>query len=143
MTTSPFQTADRYVTLKKQCMPESWGDTVIRLNEMILAPIISFSMAFMGQADIFMLLSTATTAYNSWSEWIEFQDLRFQVQNMYLMTMVAGGPFIRTNNPEYQAFVYADAVVRLREGMLTPYKHRRVPERVRHEQAYSKNTGPS
>jgi hypothetical protein len=128
MTTSPFQTADRYVTLKKQCMPASWGDTAIRFNEMILAPLISFSMAFLGQADIFMLLSTVTTAYNSWSEWIEFQDLRFQIQNMYLMTMMAGGPFIRTNDPEYQAFVYADAVVRLREGMVTAGKHHRLPE---------------
>lgn len=141
MTTSPFQIADKYVTLKKQCIPPSWGDTVILLNEMIVAPIATFFFAFIGQGDLIGIFTSARAAYNAWSRWLEFEDLRFQVQNMYLMTMVAGGPFIRTNDPEYQAFVYADAVVRIREGLLTPDKRRPGSAGVRPPQASVQNTG--
>lgn len=93
---------------------------MIRLNEMILAPILAFFFAFQGKGGAFMkVISAATTAHKAWMEWIEYQDLRFEVQRMYLLTMAVGGPFIRTNDPEYQPYVYADAVVRARTGMLT------------------------
>ena len=65
-----------------------------------------------------MIVGAATKAHQAWSDWIEFQDLRFKVQRMYLVTTMLGGPFIRTNDPEYQAYVYADAVVRAQTGML-------------------------
>jgi hypothetical protein len=65
-----------------------------------------------------MIVAAATKAQSAWSDWIEFQDLRFQVQRMYLVSTMVGGPFIRTNDPEYQAYVYADAVVRAQTGML-------------------------
>lgn len=105
---------------------------MIRINEMILGPIISFFLAFLGKGDIFMVISAATTAHRSWSEWIEFETLRFEVQNMYLTTMACGGPFIGTNDPDYQAFVYADAVVRVQEGILTPGMRRLGSVLVRH-----------
>ena len=88
------------------------------------------------------VISAATTAHKAWSEWIEYQDLRFEVQRMYLLTMAVGGPFIRTNDPEYQPYVYADAVVRARTGMLTrhepkphpPAPHQRSPHTPSHSQ---------
>jgi hypothetical protein len=91
---------------------------MIRLNEMILAPIIAFTLAFVGKGSLMMVLSAATTAHKAWSQWIEYQDLRFEIHRMFLITMLVGGPFIRTNDPTYQAYVYADAVVRQRTGML-------------------------
>lgn len=118
MTTDPFKTADRYIELKKQCDPPSWGDIMIRLNEMIVAPLIAFFFAFLGKSDFMTIISAATTAHRAWTEWIEYQDLRFEVQRMYLMTMMVGGPFISTNDSDYQPYVYADAVVRARDGML-------------------------
>ena len=66
-----------------------------------------------------MIVSAATTAHRVWMEWIEFQELRFKVQRMYLVSTMLGGPFIRTNDPEYEPYVYADAVVRAQTGMLT------------------------
>jgi hypothetical protein len=115
----PFKTAERYLQLKKQCVPQSWGDIVIRLNEMLLAPVLAFFFAFMGSGGFMKVISAATTAHKAWSEWIEYQELRFSVQRMYLLTMAVGGPFISTNDPEYQPYVYADAVVRAQTGMLT------------------------
>jgi hypothetical protein len=91
---------------------------MIRLNEMFLAPLIACFSAFIGKGDIMMVLSAATTAHKAWTEWIEFQDLRFQVQRMYLVSAMVGGPFIVTNDPVYEPYVYADAVVRAQTGML-------------------------
>jgi hypothetical protein len=86
---------------------------------MLLAPVLAFFFAFMGSGGFMKVISAATTAHKAWSEWIEYQELRFSVQRMYLLTMAVGGPFISTNDPEYQPYVYADAVVRAQTGMLT------------------------
>ena len=124
--------------LKKQCAPLSWGDTMIRLNEMIVAPILAFFFAFLGEGGFMKVISAATTAHKAWSEWIEYQELRFEVQRMYLLTMAVGGPFIRTNDPEYQSYVYADAVVRAQTGMLTGASLRQTPPQDR-QAPYSPN----
>jgi hypothetical protein len=86
---------------------------------MILAPLVACFFAFIGKGDIMMVISAATTAHKVWTEWLEYEDLRFQVQRMYLVSTMLGGPFIRTNDPEYEPYVYADAVVRAQMGMLT------------------------
>ena len=124
MPVDPFKLADRYIVLKKQCLPLSWGDAMIRLNEMLVAPLVACFFAFVGKGDIMMVVSAATTAHKAWTDWIEFQDLRFQVQRMYLVSTMVGGPFIRTNDPDYEPYVYADAVVRAQTGMLTRTKRR-------------------
>ena len=92
---------------------------MIRWNEMLIAPLIACFLAFLGKGDLMMIFSAATAAHRVWSEWIEFQELRFKVQRMYLVTNMLGGPFIRTNDPEYEPYVYADAVMRAQTGMLT------------------------
>jgi len=98
---------------------------MVRLNEMFMAPMVAIFLAFLGKGDIMMIVSAAMTAHRVWTEWLEFQDLRFQVQRMYLVSTMLGGPFIRTNDPTYEPYVYADAIVRARTGMLTPSGHRR------------------
>ena len=60
-----------------------------------------------------MIISTLSTAYNSWMEWEEYHSLRTEFQRMTLYMNVAGGPHITTNDPEYFPYVIADAVVRL------------------------------
>jgi hypothetical protein len=119
MSTDPFTIADRYITMKKQCLPPSWVSTLVRLNEMLVAPVIALFLVLTGEGDMMRLIPMATTAYTVWSEWIEFQELRFHVQRLYLVSALVGGPFIRTNDPEYEPYVYADAVVRAQTGMLT------------------------
>ena len=101
-------------------MPRDWVSTVIRINEMLVAPLIAFFFAFLGEGGFMKVISAATTAHRAWTEWIEFQDLRFRVQRLYLVSTMVGGPFIRTNDPEYEPYVYADAVVRAQTGMLRP-----------------------
>jgi hypothetical protein len=97
---------------------------MIRLNEMLVAPLIAIFLSFLGSGDLMMILSAAMTAHRAWTEWLEYQDLRFKVQRMYLVSSMLGGPFIRTNNPEYEAYIYADAIARAQSGMLRLSGHR-------------------
>jgi len=112
-TTEPFKVAERYITLKKLCAPPSWGDTAIRFNEMVIAPMVALYSLFNGDYDLFMIGSAAMTTHRVWTEWLEYDDLRFELQRMYLLTMASGGPQIVTNDPTYMPYVYADAVTRL------------------------------
>jgi hypothetical protein len=91
---------------------------MIRLNEMLLAPLIAIFLSFLGMGDFMMIISAAMTAHRVWTEWLEYQDLRFKVQRMYLVSTMLGGPFIRSNDPEYEPYVYADAIVRAQTGMI-------------------------
>jgi hypothetical protein len=79
---------------------------------MILAPLISIFMFFIRKSDLITLLPTLFTTYRVWTEWLEYQALRFRMQEMFLITMKTGGPFIVTNDSTYMPYVYADAVVR-------------------------------
>lgn len=117
---TPFQQAERYIELKKQCAPDSWADTALLVNQLVFEPLIIFTMMFMGEKDLFMYVSGFMNIYKSWSQWIEYNDLRFNVQRMYLTTMKEGGPFIVTNDPLYLPYVFADAVVRTSQKALPP-----------------------
>ena len=114
-TDDPFATAERFLQLQKICASPSWGDTAIRFNEMIVAPMVAIFCALTGDKDLFMLGSAAMTAHRAWTEWLEYQSLRFEIQRMYLATMASGGPQIVTNDPTYMPYVFADAVTRLKK----------------------------
>jgi hypothetical protein len=114
----PFKVAERYLQLKKVCAPLSTGDTMMRINEMILSPLISLTFLWLKSFDFISFATTAFATYRVWRDWIEYCELRFTMQHMYLTTMATGGPHIVTNDPTYLPYVYADAVVRL--GMRRP-----------------------
>lgn len=119
MSSEPFKVAERYIKLKKRCVPESWGDTIIFFNEMVMGPIITLFLLFMGSRDILMVFSAITRAYSAWSDWEEYHALRSVVQGMFMTTMLNGGPKITTNDMTYLPYVFADAVIR------TPLPRRR------------------
>jgi hypothetical protein len=92
---------------------DSWGDLAIRCNEMVIGPLITLFLCLIGSVDMFMIITTLSTAYNSWSEWEEYHVLRSEFQRMTLMMNVTGGPQITTNDHEYFPYVIADAITRL------------------------------
>lgn len=105
--------AERLVQLRRKCMSRSWGNIAIRFNEMVMGPLVTLFLCLIGSFDLFMILSTVSTAYKSWMEWEEYHFLRSEFQRMTLMMNVAGGPQITTNDNEYFPFVIADAITRL------------------------------
>ena len=110
---TPFESAERYIQLRSKYVPQSWGDTVLRVQDLILAPMLVLVLTLTGKGDLSMLVTTLYRNYQSWSEWFELTTLRFEVQRMYLTAMKAGGPFITTNDPLYMPYVWADAEVRV------------------------------
>lgn len=113
----PFKTAERYIQLRKKCSPESWADTFNLMSDMILMPIITFFLLFLGMSDPLTTALTAMKTYQVWRDYTEYTSLRFEVQNMRLYCQIVGGPFIVTNNPTYMPYVYADAVQRVPVGI--------------------------
>ena len=113
----PFQTAERYIQLKKKCAPSSWYATLSLISDMILMPIITIFFVFLYQADVITVVMTALKAYQVWTEYTEYISLKFEVQNMFLYCQTVGGPFIVTNDQTYMPYVFADAVYRVPVGM--------------------------
>lgn len=109
---NPFKTAEDYIQLRKICAPKTMEGTTRRIVDMILIPAISLLTIFMGEIDWFAIVSSAMTVFKAWNEWIQYNELRMEMQNMYLHAMKVGGPFIVTNNSDYMPYVWADAVVR-------------------------------
>lgn len=85
---------------------------MLRINEMILSPLITLTFLCLRSLDFVSLITSTLSIYRVWSEWMEYSDLRFRMQQMYLTTMATGGPQIVTNDSDYLPYVYADAVVR-------------------------------
>ena len=108
---NPFKSADRYVTLREKCTPGTFLGQVQRMNDMIVMPVIAIFLFFTG-LDKMMIVSAGLTGFRVWNEWIEFTELQFMMQRMRLRMAQVGGPFIRTNDPKYMPYVWADAVVR-------------------------------
>ena len=120
---TPFEIAERYIQLRERCLSPSWGDRIILFNEMVLGPVITFFLLFLGSSDMFMVISAVTRAYSAWSEWEEFHSLKSVLQDMSFTMTMKGGPYIRTNDPHYFPYVIADAMVRLNEHHLRPLGH--------------------
>lgn len=108
----PFQTAERFIELRKKWGAQSWIETLMRVNELVVTPVISLFLLFAQKSDLFGFISAATMIYKAWVEWIEYCDLRFQIQDMFFKTMMSGGPFIVTNDPDYMPYVWADGAIR-------------------------------
>jgi hypothetical protein len=117
---NPFHIAERYIQLRKKWAPRSWAETLQRMNDLILSPIITAFLLLTHQGDIFMAISAIASTFFAWKEWLEYQTLRFQVQRMFLHTVSVGGPFIRTNDTDYLPYVFADAVYRVPVGIGNP-----------------------
>ena len=113
----PFKTAERYIQLRKICDPLSWADSITRMNDMILMPIISFFLLFIRAEDLITAAFTMIKTYQVWAEFTEYTQLQFDVQRMFLYSQSVGGPFIVTNDSTYMPYVFADAVYRVPVGM--------------------------
>lgn len=114
---NPFKTAEDYIQLRKECAPFSMAEMARRISDMILIPLITLFLFCIGESDVFAMVSAASTTYRAWDEWIRYNELRMEMQRMYLHAMKVGGPFIVTNDTNYMPYVWADAVVRTQKAL--------------------------
>lgn len=108
----PFRIAERFIELRKKWGGRSWSESLLRVNEILVTPLLTLFLLFLRKSDLFGFLSAASMVVKGWMEWIEYCDLRFKVYDMFFRTMVAGGPFIVTNDAEYMPYVWADGIMR-------------------------------
>jgi len=109
---NPFKAADRFIVLRDKCQPRTWMAYIQLLSDMIIMPLITLFLLFIGKNDMFMALGTLNSAYRAWSDWIEYTELWFAMERMKIRMAQVKGPFIATNDAKYMPYVWADAVVR-------------------------------
>ena len=109
---NPFVVAEQYIQLRKVWSPRSMGDSMMRINELIITPLITIFFILIENIDLIGVLSALFSTTRAWLDFFRYSSLRFDMQRMYLQCMKIGGPFISTNDPDYLPYVYADAVLR-------------------------------
>ena len=109
-----FGIAEEYTELHKKFNPGGYLGIISLWVEMVISPLIMFVMMIVNQEPpgIFNMLSIHKTI-TLWQDWFEYQDLRHHVHRWMNIVRSIGGPFIATNDPSYQAYVYADAMQRI------------------------------
>jgi hypothetical protein len=109
---NPFVIAEQYIQLRKVWSPKSMGDYMMRINELIVTPLITIFFILTENVDFLGFASALFSTIKGWMEFFRYSSLRFEMQQMYLDCMKNGGPFISTNDADYLPYVYADAVLR-------------------------------
>lgn len=109
-----FGIAEAYTELHKKFNPDGYLGIISLWVEMVISPLVMFVMMIMNQEPpgIFNMLSIHKTI-TLWQDWFEYHDLRRHVHRWMNIVRSIGGPFIATNDPSYQAYVYADTMQRI------------------------------
>lgn len=106
-----FEDADNYVRLHKIYSPGDIWSKISIWFEMIVSPFITIISSIYSSElpGIFSLLGFYKCAW-FWIEWFVYKDLAHEVSLWIHHVRSIGGPFISTNDPMYQSFVYAHAM---------------------------------
>ena len=109
-----FETAEEFIRLNKIFSPVGFLAQLYLWIDMLISPLITLVTAIMYQEPpgVFSLMSIHKTV-TLWQDWITYRDLKKKIHEWTLLVKSIGGPFISTNDPEYHAYVYADAMQRI------------------------------
>lgn len=103
-----FKDADEYVRLHKVYSPEDIWSKISIWIEMVISPLMTI-ISSIYYAELPGMLSAIGfyKCFWLWVEWFIYKDLSQEVSCWINYVRELGGPFISTNDPKYQAFVYA------------------------------------
>jgi hypothetical protein len=62
-------------------------------------------------------------AFQLWTEWYEYKNVKSRVVEWKHIVDASGGPFISTNDTSYMSYVYADGMQRLFNNQMTLQAH--------------------
>lgn len=115
-----FQIANEYSSLHKTLVKESLTEYIFQWFDMVISPLITILKAIFyqqppGILDMLSLQKCATT----WKDWIRMKELQRRIREWVAIVRSIGGPFISANDAEYHMFVYADAMQRISDAVLT------------------------
>jgi len=109
-----FEKAEEYISLHAKFNPESFISKISLWIEMIVGPLVTIITAIIEQKppSIFSVMSFYN-CLNTWLDWFGYKQLQYEVGEWIKIVRSIGGPFIRTNDPLYQPYVYADNMQRI------------------------------
>lgn len=109
-----FEDAEEYSKIRKIFNPETYYGKISLWVEMIISPLINLFMTFYRQEPlgIFGILSIHKCV-SLWNDWFRYRELQLKIQQWKEIVRSIGGPFISTNDPDYQSYVYADGMQRI------------------------------
>ena len=109
-----FEKAEEYIPLHAKFNPEELISKISVWIEMVIGPLVTIIMAIIEQepTSMFSMLSFYK-CLDMWSEWFRYKQLHYEVHEWMKIVRSIGGPFISTNDPMYQPYVYADNMQRI------------------------------
>ena len=114
-----FKKAETFVQLQTIFLQESYVGKISLWVDMVVSPIISIIMFFInGETPSMFTLLSFQKCGKLWYQWFEFKILAEDIRIWREIIQEAKGPFIATNDPTYQVYVYADAMERLRTSLI-------------------------
>lgn len=115
-----FNKAEEYVTLQKEFLKDSLFENILLWFDMVIYPVFQLlSFLWKGELPSMFSVFSFQKTFDKWVRWIRFKILSKELKEWVEIVKSVNGPFIRTNDPDYHVFVYADGMQRLRSGLLT------------------------
>jgi hypothetical protein len=117
---SYFAKAEEYVTLQKEFIKESLFEIILFWVDTIIYPAFQIlSLLWKRELPSMFSVFSFQKTFDKWVRWFRFKTLSSELKEWVEIVKSVNGPFIRTNDPDYHVFVYADGMQRLRSGLLT------------------------
>jgi hypothetical protein len=110
-----FVEAEKFVNLTNKFLFPSWT----LWFEMVISPLITILICLYTKAppDVFGLFGFYK-CFVAWNEWLEYKNVKRDFIEWKQIVDASNGPFIRTNNTDYLAYVYADGMHRISNNQM-------------------------
>ena len=113
-----FKLVEEFTNLQKVFGCETLYDKIMLWVEMVISPLFTIVQSVTsGTLPMFSMLGLQKS-FNLWKDWFRWKELQNVIHEWIDIVRSIGGPFISTNDPDYHMFVYADAMVRIHEGLM-------------------------
>ena len=113
-----FKLVEEFTNLQKVFNSDQIQDKIMLWIEMLISPLITIVQSIMnGSMSMFSILGFQKT-FLLWKDWFRWRELQDKIRIWMSIVKSVGGPYISTNDADYHMFVYADAMVRIQEGLL-------------------------
>jgi hypothetical protein len=115
-----FEVAEEFLQLQTMFIKHTTLDKLSLWIEMLINPIIVILVCLYTKQSpsVFTMIGFHKTI-KLWQSWFRFQELGNIVREWIQIVRAIGGPFISTNDAKYHIYVYADAMQRIRNSLLS------------------------
>jgi hypothetical protein len=109
-----FRIAEEFVELDQLFNNDTLIKKLTIWFDMVIYPLsIIISIVYYGQNIGIFTVMTIHKAVSKWYEYIQYLQMKYDIDEWKTIVKSTGGPFISTNNDTYHAYVYADGMQRI------------------------------